>query len=199
MRTRPKSAQMDVLREFVALHYERHPESVRTVPWLRPAGRDSGSGHVRPIRPIRGRVPICRIFSNFRPLTGFSWFSFLQAFQNTLRWPSEIFEFFRDFNLPNIEDRFDCFFRFFFLRMALPSPFSRPWPRRCIPALTPAMAPTPTPAPASFRAFPASIYSLTPDQPPPRPTTKIRFNDYHYRRRESMSTKRKLGTSVFGD
>ena len=26
------------LREF-ALCYERHPESVRTVPWLRPAGR----------------------------------------------------------------------------------------------------------------------------------------------------------------
>ena len=32
------------MSEFVALHYERHPESVRTVPWLRPAGRDSGSG-----------------------------------------------------------------------------------------------------------------------------------------------------------
>ena len=31
----------DHLREFVALHYERHPESMRTVPWLRPAGRDS--------------------------------------------------------------------------------------------------------------------------------------------------------------
>ena len=28
------------LREF-ALCYERHPESMRTVPWLRPAGRDS--------------------------------------------------------------------------------------------------------------------------------------------------------------
>ena len=28
------------LREF-ALCYERHPESVRTVPWLRAAGRDS--------------------------------------------------------------------------------------------------------------------------------------------------------------
>ena len=32
------------LREFVALHYERHPEIMRTVPWLRPAGRDSASG-----------------------------------------------------------------------------------------------------------------------------------------------------------
>ena len=42
------------LREFVALHYERHPESMRTVPWLRPAGRDSVSADVR------GRVPICR-------------------------------------------------------------------------------------------------------------------------------------------
>ena len=25
------------------MHYERHPESMRTVPWLRPAGCDSGS------------------------------------------------------------------------------------------------------------------------------------------------------------
>ena len=30
----------DVLREL-ALCYERHPESMRTVPWLRPAGGDS--------------------------------------------------------------------------------------------------------------------------------------------------------------
>ena len=29
------------LREFVALHYERHPESMRTVPRVCPAGRDS--------------------------------------------------------------------------------------------------------------------------------------------------------------
>ena len=32
------------LREF-ALCYERHPESVRTVPWLRPAGCDSIPPH----------------------------------------------------------------------------------------------------------------------------------------------------------
>ena len=32
------------LREF-ALCYERHPESVRTVPWLRPAGGDSDPLH----------------------------------------------------------------------------------------------------------------------------------------------------------
>ena len=32
---------MTNLGKFVALHYERHPESMRTVPWLRPAGRDS--------------------------------------------------------------------------------------------------------------------------------------------------------------
>ena len=35
------------LREFVALHYERHPESMRTVPLLRPAGHDSVSVDVR--------------------------------------------------------------------------------------------------------------------------------------------------------
>ena len=38
------------LREFVALHYERHPESMRTVPWLRPAGRDSAPAH--PAHPL---------------------------------------------------------------------------------------------------------------------------------------------------
>ena len=32
--------QNPILREF-ALHYERHPESMRTVPWLRAAGGDS--------------------------------------------------------------------------------------------------------------------------------------------------------------
>ena len=31
------------LREFVALHYERHPESVRVFPWLRAAGGVAGS------------------------------------------------------------------------------------------------------------------------------------------------------------
>ena len=45
------------LREFVALHYERHPESMRTVPWLRPAGRDSVSAASAD---VRRRVPICR-------------------------------------------------------------------------------------------------------------------------------------------
>ena len=34
------------LREF-ALHYERHLEGMRTVPWLRPAGRDSALRHPR--------------------------------------------------------------------------------------------------------------------------------------------------------
>ena len=44
------------LKEF-ALCYERHPESMRTVPWLRPAGRDSGSAASGN---VRGRVPIHR-------------------------------------------------------------------------------------------------------------------------------------------
>ena len=41
------------LKEFVALHYERNPESMRTVPWLRSAGRDSAPR-------LRLRVPIVR-------------------------------------------------------------------------------------------------------------------------------------------
>ena len=45
------------LREFVALHYERHPESMRTVPWLRPAGRDSVAADAADVRRIRRRVP----------------------------------------------------------------------------------------------------------------------------------------------
>ena len=40
--SRPRAIR-HILREF-ALCYERHPESMRTVPWLRPAGRDSVSG-----------------------------------------------------------------------------------------------------------------------------------------------------------
>ena len=40
------------LREF-ALCYERHPESVRTVPWLRPAGRDSKTQEAREAREAR--------------------------------------------------------------------------------------------------------------------------------------------------
>ena len=43
------------LREF-ALCYERHPESMRTVPWLRPAGRDSAP---RTSADVRGRPLAC--------------------------------------------------------------------------------------------------------------------------------------------
>ena len=41
-RSHIQSSTHDRLRGF-ALCYERHPESMRTVPWLRPAGRDSVS------------------------------------------------------------------------------------------------------------------------------------------------------------
>ena len=48
------------LREFVALHYERHPESMRTVPRVCPAGRDSAPVHpLHPLHPVR--VPIMRV------------------------------------------------------------------------------------------------------------------------------------------
>ena len=41
-----RSCGVDNLREFVFAN-ERHPESVRVFPWLRPAAGDSGSGELR--------------------------------------------------------------------------------------------------------------------------------------------------------
>ena len=54
----------DNLREF-ALCYERHPESVRTVPWLCPAGCDSAPATAGCVFQIR-RIPYLSEFSDLR-------------------------------------------------------------------------------------------------------------------------------------